>query len=186
MSKRMLAPIAVALLGSGLVVGACNEGGKPPVGPVVISAPIAFGSGADGGVEAGRLAPPSTAFDAGDASMAAADDAGTGFYDCTMDSDCTAVPKVGCCINGYMEAVSTRSVEAYKASFICPTPNQVCPHVMVSDTRQPECNNGTHQCEMVEIKSIQCGGFIRNQHRCPEGLRCVFKHVPDIPGTCVK
>jgi hypothetical protein len=39
---------------------------------------------------------------------------------------------------------------------------------------------------MVAADRIACGGFIRNQHQCPEGYLCDRRgRVPDIPGVCV-
>jgi hypothetical protein len=50
----------------------------------------------------------------------------------------------------------------------------------------PECDNGKHHCAMVGVDRIACGGFIRNQHGCPEGYLCDRRgRVPDIPGVCI-
>ena len=178
MSKRPLAAVLVVLNASLFgAVAACNEGGKPPVGPIVI--PASF---ADGGADAARLARSGADLDHADAGAGL--DASPDFYACAVDSDCVAVPKVGCCTNGYKEALNAKFVDAYKASFICPAPNQACPHIMVNDTREPECNREEHSCELVEVKNIKCGGFIQNAHQCPEGTRCVRDRLPDLPGTC--
>ncbi len=189
MSKRPLAAILVVLSASlSGVVGACNEGGKPPVGPIVIRASFADGGAdvdgraadADGGAHAALLARSGAALDRADGGINASPE----FYACTVDSDCVAVPKVGCCANGYKEALNAKFVDAYKASFICPAPNLACPDIMVNDTREPECNGEVHSCGLVAVKSIKCGGLIKNAHQCPEGTRCVRNRLPDLPGTC--
>jgi hypothetical protein len=58
--------------------------------------------------------------------------------------------------------------------------------IRILDSRQPECNNGTHKCEMVAIDKIACKGFIKNQHQCPDGYNCKLTTHPDAPGACVK
>jgi hypothetical protein len=52
-------------------------------------------------------------------------------------------------------------------------------------SRVPECNNGTHRCELVPIDQVVCMSFIRNQHECPMGYACAFHGVPDVGGRCV-
>jgi hypothetical protein len=107
------------------------------------------------------------------------------FYSCATDSDCVAVGKGGCCSNGWKVAVNSGEVDAYEASVACTvTPHPLCPLYVVNDTRVAECNRGTHQCEMVAIDAIQCGGFVVDPHKCPDAYEC---HVsfPDAPGTCV-
>ena len=107
------------------------------------------------------------------------------FYSCNTDTDCVAVPRVGCCHNGWEEAVNRHHVTAYEHSFTCSHP-QICPMYMVDDTRQPECNLSTGKCEMVAIDDISCGGFTMNPHACPSGYDCVMNkpYVPDMPGHC--
>lgn len=124
------------------------------------------------------------------------------FYACGMDWDCTAVPKVGCCNNGQMEAVNTASVDAYQRSFTC-TERVMCPQFMIRDTRVPECSeapqNAMRKCEMVKIEDIKCGGSGVNPHACPASYQCKpssasqpgtrstsGKPLPDAPGTCSK
>jgi hypothetical protein len=176
---------------------ACNESNPPPTGPVTIPVnpdaeadahrppPNAADAAAESGVDSAGASDASSILDAlaamHDASPA---DAAADFYTCAADNDCIAVAKVGCCNNGYKEAVNKQSASAYKLSFTCPNPNQICPHYVVNDTRVPECNSGTRRCEMVAIDQIKCGGFIKNQHACPDGYHCVPSKVPDMPGTC--
>jgi hypothetical protein len=107
-----------------------------------------------------------------------------GFNSCMTDSDCVAVPRVGCCNNGYKEAVNQNEVDAYEMSFTG-TCNMACPFYVIDDTRQPECNVATKRCEMVDIDKIQCGGFTVNPHKCPTGYSCKYNNVPDLPGSCV-
>ena len=104
---------------------------------------------------------------------------------CRVDSDCTAVPENACCHNGRMEAVNKDHVTDYEDSFTCPNPHPICPLYVMLDTRQPECNNDTHTCEMVAISDISCGGFVMNSHKCPDGYDCALPvGKPDIPGKC--
>lgn len=104
---------------------------------------------------------------------------------CDVDSDCKAVVENACCPNGRMEAVNKDHVADYKNSFTCPNPHPICPLYVMLDTRVPECNNGTHTCEMVAIDDISCGGFVRNQHQCPAGYDCNLPvSKPDVPGKC--
>ena len=137
-------------------------------------------------------APSTSAVDASHAedaaSATATADAGSAapFQACAMDSDCVSVARVGCCNNGYREAVNAAQVDAYKRSFTCPPPRPMCPMFMINDNRDAECNNGTHLCELVAVEKIACGGFIKNQHRCPTGFHCQLPKTPDVPGTCVK
>lgn len=77
-------------------------------------------------------------------------DAGSAPYRaCQQDSDCVAVPRVGCCNNGWLEAVNTGQKDAYAKSFVCPAPRPMCPMYIVHDTRTPKCDTTTQLCIMV-------------------------------------
>src|SRR5262249_42737880 len=93
------------------------------------------------------------------------------FQSCHVDADCVAVPKAGCCQNGWLEAVNKDKTDAYSHSVVC---NEMiaCPRYVVQDTRVAECNTGTNKCEMVAVDQIACGGFVRNPHKCPDGYSC--------------
>src|SRR5262249_9578556 len=41
------------------------------------------------------------------------------FFSCKLDSDCVAIPTVGCCNNGYKIAVNKGEVDAYTAANAC-------------------------------------------------------------------
>jgi hypothetical protein len=104
------------------------------------------------------------------------------WYACAKDSDCKATPRVGCCPNGFNEAVNKNHVQDYESSFVCTT-KQMCPLFMILDTRQAECNSGS--CQMVAIDKIACGGFTMNPHSCPTGFDCHLPaNIPDAPGKC--
>jgi hypothetical protein len=97
---------------------------------------------------------PSTAAGSGDASVpgpAGAVDAGAParFRACNADADCVAVPRVGCCHNGWNEAVAVSQKDAYAASFVCPEAHPICPMFLVRDARVPRCDQATHLCELV-------------------------------------
>jgi hypothetical protein len=108
------------------------------------------------------------------------------FRACALDSECVAVDRVGCCHNGWKEAVAASQAEAYEKSFTCPQAHPMCPMYIVRDARVPLCDNATHLCTMTRPEDIPCGGFIRNKHECPAGLRCQLGKHPDVPGKCVQ
>ncbi len=93
-------------------------------------------------------APPAasdeTAIGPGPADDNGADAGNAQYRGCKQDSDCVAVPRVGCCNNGWLEAVSATQKDAYAKSFVCPTPRPMCPMYIVHDTRTPKCDPGSH------------------------------------------
>lgn len=141
---------ALVAVGALAALAACT---KTSDNPPMVTAPV--GSGAP------QAAPPppvaSTPPASSDESMMGpgpggddAADAGNAQYRaCQQDGDCTAVPRVGCCNNGWLEAVNIGQKDAYAKSFTCPTPRPMCPMYMVHDTRTPRCDPGTHLCTMV-------------------------------------
>lgn len=108
------------------------------------------------------------------------------FRACTMDSDCAAVPRAGCCRNGWMEAVAVSQKDAYAKAEKCSEPHPICPMYIVQDKRVALCDNATHLCTMTPPDQISCGGFIRNQHHCPAGYQCKLPKMPDVGGKCVQ
>lgn len=69
---------------------------------------------------------------------------------CKVDSDCVAVPRGGCCDNGWKEAVNKHHVKAYENATKCKaSPPPLCPMYVVNDTRVARCDADTHQCKMV-------------------------------------
>ena len=106
---------------------------------------------------------------------------------CSVDADCVAVPRGGCCSNGWNEAVSTHHTKAYANATKCTLfPHPMCPMYLVHDTRVAQCDTGTSQCKMFAVEDIKCGGFIRNSHQCPTGYTCSHLGVnPDVGGKCV-
>jgi hypothetical protein len=119
-------------------------------------------------------------------STAEGDTKAANYFSCHHDDDCVAVARVGCCSNGWKEAVNVDKVDAYEASGpkVC---NMMCPMFMVDDTRVAQCDTAAHKCEMVQPDEITCGGFVANAHHCPDGYDCINDgHVPDVPGTCKK
>jgi hypothetical protein len=104
---------------------------------------------------------------------------------CNVDDDCVAVPRGGCCSNGWKEAVNKHHTKAYENATKCKNPQQICPMFVVLDQRVAQCDTGTKQCKMVDIGDIACGGFTANPHECPAGYSCDTTGVtPDLPGTC--
>lgn len=110
---------------------------------------------------------------------------GTGVYTCKLDTDCVAVPKAGCCDNGWLDAVNKDEVVAYDAFYACTNPAPICPASKVVDARIAECSNATHKCEMIDPAQIRCGGNVVNAHQCPDGWSCNYMgRVPDVAGVC--
>jgi hypothetical protein len=130
----------------GVLVAACA---KASDNPPVVTAPVASGvapasvSAAPAPTDAGPApsAEPAAATDTADAGLAA-------FQACQSDADCIAVPRAGCCNNGWKEAVNATQKDAYAAAFACHE-RKMCPMYIVRDTRQPKCDPGTHLCTMV-------------------------------------
>ena len=110
---------------------------------------------------------------------------------CATDSDCVKVDKA-CCSNYGSTAVLDTKSSAFTASLAC-DPHPICPKfATLADYSAPECNQGTHKCELVKPANIRCGGFIAPamQHDCPAGYNC--NHMgspglhPDSGGKCVQ
>ena len=124
--------------------------------------------GCVGGDDAGAAPSPESgadaapALDAGtadDAGGNAGDDAGddeggdygdpTPFASCSVDADCIAVDRLGCCDNGWKVAINRAETAAYDASFTCETPRPICAMYRVIDQRVAKCDGETHLCTMV-------------------------------------
>jgi hypothetical protein len=72
---------------------------------------------------------------------------------CKVDADCVAVPRVGCCHNGWNQAVATTQKSAYTASFTCPDTHPICAMFIVRDTRTARCDATSHLCTLVSTAS---------------------------------
>jgi hypothetical protein len=70
-------------------------------------------------------------------------------YACQSDADCVAVPRAGCCNNGYKEAIARGQEEAYRAAHPCARKRMICPQFVINDRRQPLCDSAEQQCVMV-------------------------------------
>jgi len=128
---------------------ACAEA---PASPAVVLAPAAPRSSASAptvdsstAATSGEARVPSAALgsDASDAGAPAE------FRGCNVDADCLAVPRVGCCHNGWNEAVAASRRDAYAASFVCPEAHPVCAMFIVRDGRAAQCDAATHLCTLV-------------------------------------
>ncbi len=118
-----------------------------------------------------------TGFDAG---VAKSD-----YVACNMDSDCVAVPREGCCHNGYKDAVNKDKIDSYRGANACKMTNPMCPQFLIDDKRAPVCN--AHQCEMQEPDTIRCGGKGPDDaHACPDGYACKTTGAPNIAGICAR
>jgi hypothetical protein len=72
------------------------------------------------------------------------------FRGCRLDADCVAVPRAGCCQNGWKEAVATAQADAYqKANACAKSPRPVCPMYIVRDSRVARCEPQTRLCTMT-------------------------------------
>jgi hypothetical protein len=107
-------------------------------------------------------------------------------FGCTVDDDCVAVSKGGCCPNGWNVAVNKHHSRYYANHNTCATPDQVCPLYVILDTRVAQCSSAG-KCEMVSPDGMACGGFVAHPHECPDGYTCeASTKNPDFPGTCKK
>jgi hypothetical protein len=134
----------IALLAAIFAGHACAQ---TPASSGVVVAPVVPASSALG--DAGTAAPVPTADPGAPDAGAAEAGAPAQFRACAADTDCVAVPRVGCCHNGWMEAVAASQQGAYAASFVCPVAHPICPMFLIRDTRIPRCNVTTHLCELV-------------------------------------
>ena len=74
---------------------------------------------------------------------------------CSTDSDCVAVPRGGCCDNGWKEAVNKHHTRAYANASKCTlSPPPMCPMYMVLDRRIPQCDTRAKQCKMIAVSEI--------------------------------
>ncbi len=142
--------LAFAFLAAFAGVACARASDNPPVvtAPVTSAAPAATA----GAAALASTADASPAGDSGPVSAAATapDDGGVAaFQACQADSDCVAVPRVGCCHNGYNEAVNVTQKDAYEASFTCPR-RQPCPMFIIRDRGIPRCDPATHLCKLVQ------------------------------------
>ncbi|HEX8789345.1 MAG TPA: hypothetical protein VF765_00235 [Polyangiaceae bacterium] len=140
---------ALVAVGALAALAACN---KTSASPPMVTAPV--GSGAPQATTPPVASTPPASSDEsmlgpGPADDNAADAGNAQYRACQQDADCTAVPRVGCCNNGWLEAVNVGQKDAYAKSFTCPQPRPMCPMYMVHDTRTPRCDPGTHLCTMV-------------------------------------
>ena len=78
---------------------------------------------------------------------------GAGYLTCSADSDCVAVPREGCCRNGYKDAVNKDRIAEYRRANACKFANPMCPQFIVNDTRVARCNSASHQCEMTVVET---------------------------------
>lgn len=112
--------------------------------------------------------------------------AGADYLTCNADTDCVAVPREGCCRNGYKDAVNKNKIDLYRAANRCKQTNPMCTQMIVEDRRVAQCNAVSHQCEMVEPNTIRCGSAGSAAHACPAGYACKTTGVTDIPGICAR
>jgi hypothetical protein len=204
MKRSTVASLATALSLVGLA--ACEETSNPPPPAPTFTLPSASPttSGVDtsdasasaaatpdaSGAAAGDASTDGAPTDAGGGGTIATSDVDSGapaqFRACKTDSDCVAVARVGCCHNGWKEAVAATQKDAYAKSFTCPDPHPICPMYLINDQRLALCEARSHLCTMFKPEDIPCGGFIANPHQCPAGYHCAMSRVPDVGGTCVK
>jgi hypothetical protein len=179
--RRFFAVLPCSLL----VVAACNDAGPPPVAPATMAAApvttVVLDAGPAIAVTSDASAlPAAPSASPAPSSPAASTDNGPDFFSCTADADCTAVAKVGCCQNGFLEAVNTQSANAYRASFVCGQKRPICPMYRIADKRLPVCGATSHKCEMLQPDKFTCSGGGANVHACATGFQC------DSGGHCAR
>ena len=139
-------PVTSARIALLAVIFAGHACAETPASSGVVVAPVVPASSLP--AEAG--AAPAAASDEPTAPEPAATDAGAPaqFRACAADTDCVAVPRVGCCHNGWMEAVAVSQKDAYAASFVCPEAHPICAMFIIRDRRVARCNTAAHLCEL--------------------------------------
>jgi hypothetical protein len=146
---RLAAP--ASLLAACTVIAACAE--TSPSGVVV--APMTSGAPAPAPVpEADASADAGPDPDASPPVLGggAVTSAPAQFRACMADADCVVVPRVGCCHNGWNEAVAASQRGAYAASFHCPNTHPMCAMFIVRDSRVARCDAQSHLCTMVNAR----------------------------------
>jgi hypothetical protein len=128
-----------------LFTTACVE--TSPAGVVV--APVASASAAVSPAPIGDASLPDGSADASGRSSVDAGGAPARYRACGADTDCVAAPRVGCCHNGWNEAVAASQKDAYEASFLCPDAHPICAMFIVRDARVPACDPTSHLCVLV-------------------------------------
>jgi hypothetical protein len=169
--RRLVAGISSSLV---IAIVGCNDAGPPPAAPATApataAAPVTTVFVDSGPVTAvASTDPPPTPVAPATATPG---DSGADFYSCTVDSDCIAVPRVGCCPTGHKEAVNKQSADTYKNSFVCEKTRRICPMYRILDRRQPVCGTTSHKCELMMPDQIACSGAGPDVHACPTGFRC--------------
>jgi hypothetical protein len=110
---------------------------------------------------------------------------GSGVLTCAADSDCVAVPRAGCCDNGYLAAVNQARTADYALLYACTDATPVCSQLKVDDTRVAQCDFSAGKCRMIAPQDIHCGGNINPAHGCPQGWQCKLATIADLGGSCV-
>jgi hypothetical protein len=184
--------VALLLVGPALHLACANEDVPLPENPgsstvriVPISGPSASSADTSSAASDAGSASASASSSSSAPSASASASAST-FQACAVDADCVAVPRVGCCHNGWNEAVNAQRSDAYAASFSCTDAHPVCPMYRIVDKRTPECSNLTHLCEMVKPEEVRCGGMVANSHLCPKPYACRPNRVRNAAGSCEK
>ena len=80
----------------------------------------------------------------------AATGVGDQFRACQTDADCLAVPRAGCCDNGWKEAVAASQADAYAQANACTKQRPMCPMFKVRDRRVAYCEPQTRLCSMKQ------------------------------------
>ena len=158
--------LAAGFVALALAVAACAETSKSPPSVTAPSASDAVPAptAAAPPVTASASAPAPVASAAPTATTSAAPpmaSAGPGgntgttvpaqYRACKGDADCVAVPRAGCCHNGWKEAVATSQKDAYARDFACPAGTRpICPMFIVRDMRVAKCDAAAHLCTMVQ------------------------------------
>jgi hypothetical protein len=69
---------------------------------------------------------------------------------CQVDADCVATLPNGCCHDGRNIPLNRNAVDAYRATFRCPTDRPRCPMHLVLDRRVAVCEPTTHACTLID------------------------------------
>jgi hypothetical protein len=136
---RSMHAVALALP----ALGACAQTSQPPP---TTTAPVVSASVSTSTSTSAAVAPVAPE----PAPATAPTGVGDQFRACQSDADCVAVPRAGCCDNGWKDAIAASQTDAYAQANACTRQRPICPMFKVRDRRVAYCEAQTHLCSMKQ------------------------------------
>ena len=138
-----------------LGVVACAQTSQPPpstTAPVASAAPDpTAGASTTTPATAPLPTPPPTASEEVKAQAGREPGVGAQLRACKGDADCVAVPREGCCHNGWKEAVAVSQADAYRKANACTKSSRpICPMYIARDLRVARCDPQTRLCTLTQ------------------------------------